>query len=176
MACEDITDRVRDQRALAENEAKYRSLYEESKRREELYQSLLNSSVDAVIIYDMVGQARYVNPSFTAKFGWTMDEVLGQKIPFVPESEIECTVKRISDLVEKGIPCSDFETRRYTKEGRILQVSIDASRYLDHEGTTGRNARHNHGHYRNVRKPKMLADRVKLDIETSFNIPRMALF
>jgi diguanylate cyclase (GGDEF)-like protein/PAS domain S-box-containing protein len=134
MTCEDITDRVRDQRALSESEAKYRSLYEESKRREELYQSLLNSSVDAVIIYDMLGLARYVNPSFTAKFGWTMDEVLGRKIPFVPESEIECTVKRVSDLVEKGIPCSGFETRRYTKEGSILQVSISASLYLDHEG------------------------------------------
>jgi signal transduction histidine kinase/ActR/RegA family two-component response regulator len=40
----------------------------------------------------------------------------------------------INDLMEFGTPCHGFETRRYTKDGRVLDVSISASRYDDHEG------------------------------------------
>jgi signal transduction histidine kinase len=40
----------------------------------------------------------------------------------------------ISGIIESGIPCQDIETRRYTKDRRILNVSLSISRYDDHEG------------------------------------------
>jgi signal transduction histidine kinase/CheY-like chemotaxis protein len=40
----------------------------------------------------------------------------------------------IRDLVEKGTPCHGFETTRYTRDGRLIDVSISASRYNDHDG------------------------------------------
>ncbi len=124
----EVQERLRESRRL------YRELYEESRKREELYVSLLNSSADAIVIYDMEGRAQYVNPSFTRIFGWTMDEVRDKRIPFLPEAEREATMKVIFDLIRDGIPTSGFETRRYTKDGRILDVSVSASRYHDHEG------------------------------------------
>jgi PAS domain S-box-containing protein len=126
--------RKRSKDKLRENEEQFRKLYEESKRREDLYRSLLNSSVDAIVIYDMEGRAKYVNPAFTRIFGWTMEEVEGKKIPFLPESERESTMAIIYGLIRDGTPTSGFETRRYTKDGRLLDVSISASRYHDHDG------------------------------------------
>lgn len=135
--CRNITERKNAEERLKKSEERYRQLYERSKRGEELYRSLLNSSADAVVIYDMDGKTRYVSPSFTCTFGWTMEEVAGKRIPFVPESESEATMKMIERLIQDGTPCSSFETKRYTKDGRALDISISASRYNDHEGRPG---------------------------------------
>jgi PAS domain S-box-containing protein len=133
LAAVEIT-RKRSQERLREREDSYRQLYEEAKKGEELYVSLLNSSADAIVIYDMEGNARYVSPSFTRIFGWTMEEVVGKRIPFLPDSEREPTMRIITGLIEHGIPCMGFETKRYTKEGNILDISISSSRYRDHQG------------------------------------------
>jgi len=120
--------------ALKESEEKYRQLYEKAKRAEEVYRSLLHSSADAMVLYDLQGRTGYISPAFTQIFGWTLAEVKGKRIPFVPDSEQEGTMAIIQGLVEYGTPCHGFETRRYTKDGRLLDVSISASRYNDHEG------------------------------------------
>ena len=130
---EDITDQARTEAALKESEQKYIELYEASKRAEELYRSLLHSSADAIVIYDIEGTAQYVSPAFTRIFGWTQEELEGKRIPFLPESEKEPTMAIIRELVEHGTPCHGFETKRFTKDGRLLDVSISASRYDDHE-------------------------------------------
>lgn len=133
LAAVEIT-RKRALESLQESEDRYRKLYETARRGEELYRSLLNSSADAIVIYDMIGRAQYVSPSFARIFGWTMDEVEGKRIPFVPDSEYAASMEKIESLIRHGTQVSGFETRRFTKDGRILDISISASRYHDHEG------------------------------------------
>lgn len=133
MTCEDITERNRAAEALRKSEENFRMLYEESRRASEIYQSLINSSADAIIIYDMEGKTKFVSDSFTQMFGWTPAELKDEQIPYLPEEERDATMERISEVVERGIPCSGFESKRYTKDGRLLDVSIMASRYNDHE-------------------------------------------
>lgn len=130
----DISRRKLAESALRENEEKHKRLYEESIRAQEIYRSLLNSCADAIVIYDTKGRAKYVSDSFTTMFGWTMEEVEAKQIPYVPESEREVTVTRVEEVLREGIAGSDFETKRLTKDGGILDVSISASRYHDHEG------------------------------------------
>ncbi len=130
----DISERKEAEAALRTSEKQYRELYDEAKRAEELYRSLLHSSADAIVIYDLQGMTRYVSPVFTKMFGWALEEVEGEKIPFLPESEREPSLAIIGRLVEKGLSCHGFETRRYTKDGKTIDVSISASRFEDHLG------------------------------------------
>ena len=131
---QDISGLKEAERKLQKSEERYRRLYEEAKRAEEVYRSLIHSSADAVVIYDLEGTVRYVSPAFTALFGWTQEELEGKKIPFLPEFEKEKTMAIIRDLLENGTPCQGYETRRFTKSGELLEISISASRYNDHEG------------------------------------------
>ncbi len=130
----DITNRKRSEAKLRKSEEEYRKLYERSKRGEDLYRSLINSSADAIVIYDLAGNATYVSEAFTKIFGWTKEEVVGKRIPFVPDSELEVSLEGISRLIRDGEPVSGFETKRNTKDGRVLDVSVSSSRYHDHEG------------------------------------------
>ncbi|MEW6529712.1 MAG: PAS domain S-box protein [Thermodesulfobacteriota bacterium] len=134
VTCEDVTEYIRAEEALRESEEKCRNLYEKSIRVEEIYQSLLESCRDAIAVYDMEGRVRYINGSFTEIFGWTLNEVIGERIDYVPESESQVTQCAINSVVYDGKPNCGFETKRCTKDGRILDVRISASRYHDHQG------------------------------------------
>ena len=130
----DVTERVRAQKRLQESEERYRNLYEESKRREDLYLSFLNSSADAIMVYDLQGKAQYVSPSFTRLFGWTEEEIKDGEIPFVPESERDSETALFGRVCGQGKAIRGFQTKRNAKDGSALDVSISASCYHDFEG------------------------------------------
>lgn len=131
---EDATVRKRTEDTLRESEERYRNLYEESAKAQEIYRSLIDSCPDAIVIYDMEGRVKYVSDSFVRTFGWTLDEVQGKTLDYVPEEEKEATAERVRNVVHNGGLPSLFETKRLAKDGIIVEVRIAASRFLDHEG------------------------------------------
>ena len=130
----EVKEKKKTEEILRESEENFRALYEESRRAQEVYRSLLNSSADAIVTYDMQGRPEYLSESFTRIFGWTLEGFRRNTAHFVPESEIERTMEIISDLIENGTSCNGFETTRYTKTGKLLDISLSASRYNDHRG------------------------------------------
>jgi two-component system, NtrC family, response regulator AtoC len=120
--------------ALIESERRFRHLYEQSKSREELYHSLLSSSADAILICDLERRVKYLSPSFTAMFGWTLEEVEDRVVPYIPDEERVNPPEVFTQLLTNGKPISGFEAKRLTKSGTTLSTSISASRFNDHEG------------------------------------------
>ncbi len=121
-------------RAMEDSQERYQALYEESRQAEKLYRSLLNSSADAIAIYNLSGEVQYISPSFTEIFGWQLDELKGRQIPFVPEAEKASSIAEIRRLLDTGVPTRNFQTRRLTKDGRLLDIYISASKYEDNDG------------------------------------------
>ncbi len=66
---QEIRERKQAETALRKSDEKYRRLYDETKRAAEVYRSLLHTSADAIVLYDLQGNAQYVNPAFTNIFG-----------------------------------------------------------------------------------------------------------
>jgi PAS domain S-box-containing protein len=126
-----------EQNELRELTARLEQTEAEAREAQELLQGILNainSSADAIIIYDLAGNVKYVSNSFTRLFGWTKEELLGKRIPFMPEPEREVSLAHINRLIRDGESMSGFETKRITKDGTVLDVNISSSRYLDHRG------------------------------------------
>ncbi|MBT8352246.1 MAG: PAS domain S-box protein, partial [Deltaproteobacteria bacterium] len=116
----DITERKQTVELLEESEEKYRTV--------------LEGNPDPVVVYDMEGKVIYFNPSFTAVFGWTLEECLGKKMDnfVLKENWAETEMMIAKTLSGEGF--SGIETRRYTKAGNIIDVSISAAVYRDSDG------------------------------------------
>ncbi len=105
---------------------------------EERHRSMLEASPDSIIVYDMAGRAKYLNRSFCDTFGWSAEELLGKRIPFVPE-HTEAATRRAVERMRSGEPVSHFETQRLTKDGRLLDVQLSSAMFRDREGRAAGN-------------------------------------
>ena len=101
---------------------------------EEKYRTVLEASPDSVVVYDMEGRVVYINPAFTRVFGWTLEDLSGKTIDHVPE-ENRPETRMMIDKVLAGEAFSGIPSRRYTKGGSIVHVSISAAVYRGREGT-----------------------------------------
>jgi PAS domain S-box-containing protein len=101
---------------------------------EERYRTVLQAVPDPVIVYDMEGKGTYINPAFTRVFGWTPEEILEKKPDYVPDENWPETEQMI-EKVRAGESFVGVESRRYTKEGMALDVSISAAIHLAPDGT-----------------------------------------
>ena len=100
---------------------------------EQRHRSLLQASSDPLVVYDMEGKVSYVNPAFSQTFGWSFDELKGKRIDFVPEENWKETKESI-DRMLRGENVQLFETRRLTKGGRLLDIQLSTSLFLDRDG------------------------------------------
>ncbi len=101
---------------------------------EEKYRTVLEANPDPVVVYDIDGKVVYYNPAFTRVFGWSLGERLGKKMDvFVPEESLPENQTMISRVLA-GESFSGIETRRYTKEEKIIPVSISGAVLRDMDG------------------------------------------
>jgi PAS domain S-box-containing protein len=121
-----ITDARRELKERVKTEATLR-------HSEQLYRSLLESSPDPVVVYDIEGRTTHVNPAFERTFGFAREELLGRQIEFVPEENLPETRAAIESMLN-GHTIQLFETKRLTKGGRVLDVQISSRLYNDRDG------------------------------------------
>jgi len=96
---------------------------------EDKYRTVLEANPDPVVVYDMKGKVTYFNPAFTSVFGWALEECLGKKMDiFVPEDAWPETRMMINRVLA-GESFSGIESRRYTREGDTIPVTISGAIY-----------------------------------------------
>ncbi len=113
---QDVSDRKRTEEAL--------------KRSEKRFRTLLDFVPYPIGVFDMKSRVTYVNPGFTKIFGWTLQELEGKVIPFVPDEAKKETIENLKRLNAEKILLR-HESKRLTKDGRVLDMSIRAAIYSE---------------------------------------------
>jgi PAS domain S-box-containing protein len=114
----DITDHKHAEEVLRQSETRLKAVFE--------------ANPDPVVVYDTNGHPQYLNPEFINVFGWTLEDLKGKRIPFVPDDQKEITAAKIKELYDFQKPVR-FETTRLTKEGQFLDIFISAAIIKDPE-------------------------------------------
>jgi PAS domain S-box-containing protein len=109
---QDISDRKKSEKALQKSERRLRAL--------------LDFEPYPVVVFTLDGLVSYLNPAFSEIFGWTLEELDGKKIPYVPAGLKQETDENIKRLLSERV-IMRYEAQRLTKDGRLLDVVIRAA-------------------------------------------------
>ena len=126
----DVTRKIADQQELEASQRRSHELYQASSRAERRYRAFLEFLPDPVFVFNMDSTVSYLNPAFERVFGWTLKELEGKRIPFIPEDEKDRTRAGIKRLFAEKV-LHGFETRRSTRDGRILDIVVDGAIFYD---------------------------------------------
>jgi len=101
-------------------------------KSEERYRTLIGAIPDPLVVYDPEGKATYVNDAFEQVYGWSREELLGDRIDFVPPEEAEATQKAWKRTLLDGTVF--FETKRRNKNGDLLDIQLRTAILRDQKG------------------------------------------
>ncbi len=113
---QDITDRKQAEHRLRKSERRLRAW--------------LDFEPYPIVVFTLDGIVSYLNPAFSETFGWTLEELEGKRIPFVPSGLEQETRQGIERLMRERVIQRD-ETQRLTKAGRLLDVVIRAAVFAE---------------------------------------------
>ena len=111
---QDITEQKKAEQALRESKRGMRSL--------------LDFVPYPIVVCNLSGSVYYVTPAFTETFGWTLEELEGKTIPYTPKGLEKQTHEILKELLEKKLILR-HETKRLTKDGRLLDVVMRGTIY-----------------------------------------------
>jgi PAS domain S-box-containing protein len=106
----------------------------QSEERSERLAAIVESSIDAIIGKDLNGIITSWNLGATNIFGYTAHEMLGTSIMRLIPPDRQDEEQYILGRIGQGASVPPFETRRRTKDGRLIDVSITASPIKDVDG------------------------------------------
>lgn len=150
---QDITQRMRAEEALRDSERRFRTL--------------LDFVPYPIGVFTLQGIPTYLNPGFTQVFGWTVEELKGEKIPFVPEEARAETLANLKRLYDEKILVR-HESKRLTKEGRVLDVAIRAAVYSE----SGHGPSGVISIFRDITQEKRIARINEAMLQLSLNLPK----
>jgi PAS domain S-box-containing protein len=150
---QDVTQQRRAEEALRASERRFRTL--------------LDFVPYPIGVFTMEGVPTYLNPGFTEVFGWTLQELKGEKIPFVPQEAKKETIENLKRLYKEKILVR-HESKRLTKEGRVMDMSIRAAVYSE----SGREPSGVIAIFRDITQEKRIARINEAMLNLSLALPR----
>ncbi len=147
--------------------SKRRQAEEALRHSERRFRTLLDFVPYPIGVFTMEGFPIYLNPGFTKVFGWTLEELEGKKIPFVPPEAKQETIENLKRLYKEKLLLR-HESRRLTQAGRILDMSIRAAVFSE----SGEEASGVIAIFRDITQEKRIARINEAMLRLSLALPR----
>lgn len=96
--------------------------------------AIIDSSDDAIISKSVDGYITSWNRGAQDLYGYAPEEVIGKPVSILMPPDKEDDFELIMDMLHAGKKVEHYETRRVTKFGRVLDVSITVSPIRDSQG------------------------------------------
>jgi PAS domain S-box-containing protein len=96
--------------------------------------AIIESSDDAIISKDRSWRIRSWNPAAERLFGYTPDEIIGKHVSVLFPEDLQGRERDILSEIIAGKKVDHYETRRVTKYGKILHVSLTVSPLRNADG------------------------------------------
>ncbi|MCF7891146.1 PAS domain S-box protein [Candidatus Bipolaricaulota bacterium] len=110
----------------------------ESTNTKKILSSLIEAAPLAVFDLDPEGRVKSIwNDAAKEMFGWKREEVIGNRLPLVPENKTE-EFEELLNRVLAGDSFSGVEVKRERKDGSKIDVSISTAPLKDDEGRVKR--------------------------------------
>jgi PAS domain S-box-containing protein len=109
----EITDRKESERELRETTKTLRAIIE--------------ASPDPIVMLDDELRVTMWNPAAEAVFGWTEDEIVGERAPFVPDEKVT-EFDEFIERLDTGTDNRFVDTVRRTKTGDRIDVSLSSTK------------------------------------------------
>ncbi|MBL0385147.1 PAS domain S-box protein [Tumebacillus sp. ITR2] len=106
---------------------------EELRKTKEMLESFVLNSMDAIWMIDLDERVQQINPAFEMLFGWTAEDVVGNRLPIIPDFLL-CEIEQVHQEVKAGHSKSGYETQRLCKDGRLIYVSATLSPVRNKQG------------------------------------------
>jgi PAS domain S-box-containing protein len=98
--------------------------------------AIVHSSNDPIISKTLDGVITSWNEAAVRVFGYEEKEMVGQHITKIIPEERRSEEDLILERLKKGTPVEHFETKRLTKDKRLIDVSLTSSPVKDNDGNT----------------------------------------
>jgi PAS domain S-box-containing protein len=99
-----------------------------------LLAAIFESADDAIITKDLHGVITSWNPGAKRMFGYEAAEMIGKPISNLIPSDQPDEEANILRRIRSGKPVDHYETKRQTKDGRIVDISLTVSPIRDSKG------------------------------------------
>jgi PAS domain S-box-containing protein len=116
---------------LASSVVERRRAKREERTIEDNYRTLVAAAPFAVVGVDREGRATVWSSAAERMFGWTAEEVVGRRLPIVPDDHTDESERLLSNQAE-GV--NGLETVRCRRDGVVLDISLTAWPVYDSEG------------------------------------------
>ncbi len=96
--------------------------------------AIVESSHDAVIGKNLAGYITSWNQGAEEIYGYTADDAIGHPISMLAPSHLKGEIPALIERIKHGEVISNYETKRVTKDGRNLEISLTLSPIRDSAG------------------------------------------
>ena len=96
--------------------------------------AVAEDSFDAVLVQDLEGRVLAWNPSAKRMYGWSEAEALRMNVRDIVPEDCRDEAAALVERVLQGELVIAFQTKRETKDGDILDVSLTITKLVDENG------------------------------------------